>query len=182
MFSAKKRHVILPKELAKDLPKRLLTETEWRGIGVQQSRGWIHYAIHRWIHLTHSLLSQNCFFQPRAPHFIVPKTSRHRSYHGESQRRTRTWGKRKVRSWYGRVSRVRKRTDHSERQSVLDSGHLKWDHYLTHGLKFYIYIHICICRRVPRILRLFSKINGRLLSTHTKALMLMHLVVVICVL
>ncbi len=41
-------HVILPKELAKTLPKsRLLTEQEWRGIGVQQSRGWQHYAIHR---------------------------------------------------------------------------------------------------------------------------------------
>lgn len=41
-------HVILPKDLAKTLPKsRLLTESEWRGIGVQQSRGWQHYAIHR---------------------------------------------------------------------------------------------------------------------------------------
>ncbi|KAL3778537.1 hypothetical protein ACHAW5_002133 [Stephanodiscus triporus] len=35
-------------ELAKTLPKaRLLTENEWRSIGVQQSRGWHHYAIHR---------------------------------------------------------------------------------------------------------------------------------------
>eukprot|EP00613_Pedinella_sp_CCMP2098_P009968 CAMPEP_0171659390 /NCGR_PEP_ID=MMETSP0990-20121206/43570_1 /TAXON_ID=483369 /ORGANISM="non described non described, Strain CCMP2098" /LENGTH=103 /DNA_ID=CAMNT_0012240889 /DNA_START=52 /DNA_END=363 /DNA_ORIENTATION=- len=42
------RHVILPKELAKSLPKaRLLSEQEWRGIGVQQSRGWGHYALHR---------------------------------------------------------------------------------------------------------------------------------------
>ena len=42
------RHVILPKELAKSLPKdRLLAENEWRGIGVQQSRGWGHYANHR---------------------------------------------------------------------------------------------------------------------------------------
>ncbi|EJK77207.1 hypothetical protein THAOC_00974 [Thalassiosira oceanica] len=41
-------HVILPKELAKTLPKtRLLSENEWRSIGVQQSRGWQHYAIHR---------------------------------------------------------------------------------------------------------------------------------------
>jgi len=41
-------HVILPKELAKGLPKsRLLSESEWRNIGVQQSRGWQHYAIHR---------------------------------------------------------------------------------------------------------------------------------------
>ena len=45
-------HVILPKELAKTLPKsRLLTENEWRGIGVQQSRGWQHYALHRYVHL-----------------------------------------------------------------------------------------------------------------------------------
>merc|ERR1712232_1360077 len=42
------RHVILPKEIAKMLPKdKLLQESEWRGIGVQQSRGWSHYAIHR---------------------------------------------------------------------------------------------------------------------------------------
>ena len=32
----------------KTLPKnRTLSETEWRGIGVQQSRGWEHYACHR---------------------------------------------------------------------------------------------------------------------------------------
>jgi len=42
------RHVMLPKEVAKGLPKaRLLSEAEWRRIGVQQSRGWEHYAIHR---------------------------------------------------------------------------------------------------------------------------------------
>ncbi|RDX94872.1 Cyclin-dependent kinases regulatory subunit 2 [Mucuna pruriens] len=42
------RHVVLPSEVAKVLPKnRLLSENEWRAIGVQQSRGWIHYAIHR---------------------------------------------------------------------------------------------------------------------------------------
>ena len=41
-------HVILPKELSKSLPKgRLLSEAEWRGVGVQQSRGWVHYACHR---------------------------------------------------------------------------------------------------------------------------------------
>ena len=38
----------MQKELAKNLPKsRTLTDTEWRNIGVQQSRGWEHYAIHR---------------------------------------------------------------------------------------------------------------------------------------
>mmetsp|Transcript_29071 Transcript_29071/g.70909 ORF Transcript_29071/g.70909 Transcript_29071/m.70909 type:complete len:96 (-) Transcript_29071:557-844(-) len=42
------RHVILPKEMAKQMPKgRLLTEREWRGLGVQQSRGWAHYEIHK---------------------------------------------------------------------------------------------------------------------------------------
>jgi len=46
------RHVILPKSVAKDMykitaGKRLLEEDEWRGLGVTQSRGWAHYAIHR---------------------------------------------------------------------------------------------------------------------------------------
>ena len=42
------RHVILPKHVSKNGPKgRLLSESEWRGLGVQQSRGWVHYAIHR---------------------------------------------------------------------------------------------------------------------------------------
>lgn len=42
------RHVILPPDIAKHVPKnRLLHENEWRAIGVQQSRGWVHYAIHR---------------------------------------------------------------------------------------------------------------------------------------
>ncbi|XP_064475296.1 cyclin-dependent kinases regulatory subunit-like [Ornithodoros turicata] len=41
------RHVVLPKEIAKKVPKtHLMSETEWRGIGVQQSQGWIHYMIH----------------------------------------------------------------------------------------------------------------------------------------
>ena len=58
------RHVILPKRVAKEMFKlfqfidfskpgskagdpRLLSESEWRGIGVQQSRGWQHYEIHK---------------------------------------------------------------------------------------------------------------------------------------
>mmetsp|Transcript_52933 Transcript_52933/g.123706 ORF Transcript_52933/g.123706 Transcript_52933/m.123706 type:complete len:103 (+) Transcript_52933:28-336(+) len=42
------RHVILPSDIARCVPKgRLLTEVEWRGLGVQQSRGWEHYAIHK---------------------------------------------------------------------------------------------------------------------------------------
>ena len=42
------RHVILPKDHARNLPKnRTLSEIEWRNIGVQQSRGWEHYANHK---------------------------------------------------------------------------------------------------------------------------------------
>ncbi|XP_054278245.1 cyclin-dependent kinases regulatory subunit-like [Macrosteles quadrilineatus] len=41
------RHVILPSDLAKNVPRNhLMTETEWRNLGVQQSPGWIHYMIH----------------------------------------------------------------------------------------------------------------------------------------
>ena len=42
------RHVLLPKNVFKTIPKgRLLSENEWRAIGVQQSRGWAHYEIHK---------------------------------------------------------------------------------------------------------------------------------------
>ncbi|KAH3757160.1 cyclin-dependent kinases regulatory subunit [Pelomyxa schiedti] len=42
------RHVILPPDISALLPKdRLLTEEEWRGAGVQQSLGWVHYLIHK---------------------------------------------------------------------------------------------------------------------------------------
>jgi cyclin-dependent kinase regulatory subunit CKS1 len=54
------RHVILPKRVAKEMFKffnfsagskqgepRILSETEWRSIGVQQSRGWHHYEVHK---------------------------------------------------------------------------------------------------------------------------------------
>ncbi|KAK9794331.1 hypothetical protein WJX73_001082 [Symbiochloris irregularis] len=47
------RHVVLPDDVAKHLPKdssghvKLLSEGEWRNLGVQQSRGWVHYAVHR---------------------------------------------------------------------------------------------------------------------------------------
>nr|CAD7445738.1 unnamed protein product [Timema bartmani] len=41
------RHVILPQDLAKHVPKsHLMTETEWRNLGVQQSPGWVHYMMH----------------------------------------------------------------------------------------------------------------------------------------
>ena len=42
------RHVLLPKEIFKKLPaKMLLSESEWRTIGVQQSKGWVNYTMHK---------------------------------------------------------------------------------------------------------------------------------------
>ncbi|KAJ3205051.1 hypothetical protein HDU82_005444 [Entophlyctis luteolus] len=35
------RHVNLPREIG-----RLLTETEWRSLGIKQSPGWYHYMLH----------------------------------------------------------------------------------------------------------------------------------------
>ncbi|EGW00322.1 cyclin-dependent kinases regulatory subunit 1 [Cricetulus griseus] len=38
------RHVMLPKDIAKLVPKtHLMSESEWRNLGVQQSQGWVHY-------------------------------------------------------------------------------------------------------------------------------------------
>lgn len=42
------RHVMLPKQLSKLVPtSHLMSEEEWRGLGVQQSQGWIHYMVHK---------------------------------------------------------------------------------------------------------------------------------------
>ncbi|ENN81407.1 cyclin-dependent kinases regulatory subunit [Dendroctonus ponderosae] len=42
------RHVLIPKEMVKYVPKtHLMTEDEWRSIGIQQSKGWIHYMTHK---------------------------------------------------------------------------------------------------------------------------------------
>jgi cyclin-dependent kinase regulatory subunit CKS1 len=42
------RHVLLPKDQFEKLPHRkLLNENEWRGLGLQMSKGWIHYTIHK---------------------------------------------------------------------------------------------------------------------------------------
>ncbi|AEA38747.1 cyclin-dependent kinase regulatory subunit (nucleomorph) [Cryptomonas paramecium] len=42
------RHVILPVDIAKLVPRnRLLSEPEWRNLGIEQSKGWIHYCIHK---------------------------------------------------------------------------------------------------------------------------------------
>ena len=40
--------MILPADLAIKVPQaHLLTETEWRNLGLQQSTGWVHYLIHK---------------------------------------------------------------------------------------------------------------------------------------
>merc|ERR1711964_206003 len=50
-------HVILPKPFLKRIPKsyfdpeepgvlRILSDAEWRGIGITQSLGWEHYEVH----------------------------------------------------------------------------------------------------------------------------------------
>ncbi len=43
------RHVVLPREIYKKISTKgkLLSETEWRSLGIQQSRGWVHYEIHK---------------------------------------------------------------------------------------------------------------------------------------
>jgi cyclin-dependent kinase regulatory subunit CKS1 len=45
------RHVVLPKLVFDRIKamnsKRLFNELEWRDLGVQQSRGWVHYTWHR---------------------------------------------------------------------------------------------------------------------------------------
>ncbi|KAG0286476.1 hypothetical protein BGZ96_009432 [Linnemannia gamsii] len=40
------RHVSLPKPIARHVPNELMTEEEWRSLGVKQSQGWEHYMIH----------------------------------------------------------------------------------------------------------------------------------------
>jgi cyclin-dependent kinase regulatory subunit CKS1 len=41
------RHVILPKEVSRKDPRNhLLSEDEWRALGIQMSVGWIHYHRH----------------------------------------------------------------------------------------------------------------------------------------
>lgn len=39
---------MLPNKLSKLVPSsHLMAEEEWRGLGVQQSQGWIHYMVHK---------------------------------------------------------------------------------------------------------------------------------------
>lgn len=53
------RHVIMPRDAAKKFyqitniqhrkrgEEKMMEESEWRALGVQQSRGWEHYCVHR---------------------------------------------------------------------------------------------------------------------------------------
>ncbi|XP_019963023.1 cyclin-dependent kinases regulatory subunit 2 [Paralichthys olivaceus] len=42
------RHVVLPRKMAQYVPRsHLMSEDEWRQLGVQQSQGWVHYMIHK---------------------------------------------------------------------------------------------------------------------------------------
>jgi cyclin-dependent kinase regulatory subunit CKS1 len=42
------KHALLPKDVYEKMPKgQLLTEEEWRGLGLAMSRGWCHYTIHK---------------------------------------------------------------------------------------------------------------------------------------
>lgn len=44
-----RRHVTLPKELSKQItPGKLLSEDEWRKLGIRMSLGWEHYATHKY--------------------------------------------------------------------------------------------------------------------------------------
>lgn len=41
------RHVQVTPDVAKLIPRgKLMSEDEWRSIGIQQSHGWVHYMIH----------------------------------------------------------------------------------------------------------------------------------------
>ena len=68
--------MILPKHVAKNAPKgRLLAETEWRGLGVQQSRGWVHYAVHRSAAAPRTPLGARApLHRPRARPFLCNRT------------------------------------------------------------------------------------------------------------
>ena len=57
VLTCSRSHVILPKPFLKRIPKsyfdpeepgvlRILSDAEWRGIGITQSLGWEHYEVH----------------------------------------------------------------------------------------------------------------------------------------
>ena len=42
------RHVIVPHNIAARVQRNhLMSEAEWRALGIEQSVGWVHYMIHK---------------------------------------------------------------------------------------------------------------------------------------
>ncbi|XP_053267327.1 cyclin-dependent kinases regulatory subunit 2-like [Pleuronectes platessa] len=42
------RHVVLPRKMVQYvLRSHLMSDDEWRQLGVQQSKGWVHYMVHK---------------------------------------------------------------------------------------------------------------------------------------
>ena len=87
---------MLPKELSKLVPKdHLMSENEWRNIGVQQSRGWQHYLIHdpgiqsKTICLSYSFLKV-FFFISRAPYIAISKANKLSTANGKLKLETNT--------------------------------------------------------------------------------------------
>ncbi|CAD5115057.1 DgyrCDS4073 [Dimorphilus gyrociliatus] len=68
------RHVICPKDWWSRIPKeQLMTETEWRSLGIQQSIGWEHYMIHEPGRLTQFVSLLKLYVLYRTTYTIVPK-------------------------------------------------------------------------------------------------------------
>ena len=83
------RHDILPKEIATKVPTgRLLTESEWRHLGVQQSLGWVHFMIHEpgKSFQRDSLSFLSCFFFHLEPHILLFRRSLKVSQQVQQQR------------------------------------------------------------------------------------------------
>ncbi|KAM9420250.1 cyclin-dependent kinases regulatory subunit 1 isoform 1-T1 [Salvelinus alpinus] len=79
------RHVMLPKDIAKRVPKtHLMSETEWRNLGVQQSQGWIHYMIHQPGTLSNSPTS--CFSVVLCPQPDLRQSARENTHREEDKR------------------------------------------------------------------------------------------------
>lgn len=64
LFLLQCRHAFLPIELSRMIPKHhLLSESEWRNLGIQQSIGWEHY-------MTHNPGKRSCFGNERVGNTI----------------------------------------------------------------------------------------------------------------
>ncbi|XP_054015363.1 cyclin-dependent kinases regulatory subunit-like isoform X4 [Hylaeus anthracinus] len=75
-YNILKNTVMINMNIARHVPKtHLMSETEWRNLGVQQSPGWVHYMMH--VPEPHVLL----FRRPRTDCLITTRpTSFQREY------------------------------------------------------------------------------------------------------